>query len=77
MIPLLRALAAVTVLLSATSCETWENRTPTEKKAILGGAGGAAVGAAVSDRKGVGAVVGGAVGAAGGYLFGKHQEGEL
>jgi uncharacterized protein YcfJ len=49
----------------------WSKR---KKNAVIGGASGAAVGAAVSHKKGKGAIIGGAVGAAGGYLYGRHKD---
>lgn len=44
------------------------------KGAIIGGVGGAVVGAVVSKKKGTGAVIGGAAGAAGGYIIGRKQD---
>ena len=44
------------------------------KGAVIGGVGGAVVGAAVSDKKGKGALIGGAVGAGAGYLIGRDQD---
>ena len=44
------------------------------KGAVIGGVGGAVVGAAVSDKKGKGAIIGGAVGAGAGYLIGRDQD---
>ena len=49
--------------------------TDEQQGAVIGGATGAAVGAAVSDENRVlGAVIGGAVGAAGGYVIGKNAD---
>lgn len=48
--------------------------TATERGATIGGATGAAVGAAVADDTLTGAVVGGAVGAAAGALIGQASE---
>ena len=46
-----------------------------QQGAVIGGASGAAVGAAVSkDNRALGAVIGGAVGAAGGYVIGKNAD---
>jgi len=42
--------------------------------AVVGGASGAAVGAAVSKNRALGAVIGGAVGAAGGYVVGANKD---
>lgn len=46
-----------------------------QQGAVIGGASGAAVGAAVSkENRALGAVIGGAVGAAGGYVIGKNAD---
>jgi hypothetical protein len=46
-----------------------------QQGAVIGGASGAAVGAAVSKKnRALGAVIGGAVGAAGGYVIGKNKD---
>ncbi len=46
-----------------------------QQGAVIGGATGAAVGAAVSkENRALGAVIGGAVGAAGGYVIGKNAD---
>ena len=46
-----------------------------QQGAVLGGASGAAVGAAVSkENRALGAVIGGAIGAAGGYVIGKNKD---
>lgn len=45
-----------------------------QQGAVIGGATGAAVGAAVSKNRALGAVIGGAVGAAGGYVIGKNKD---
>ena len=46
-----------------------------QQGAVIGGATGAAVGAAVSEEnRALGAVIGGAVGAAGGYVVGKNKD---
>lgn len=44
--------------------------TPGQQGAVVGGASGAAVGAAVTKNHALGAIIGGAVGAAGGYVIG-------
>ena len=44
------------------------------KNAVIGGAGGAVVGAVVSKHKGTGALIGGVVGAAGGYILGRSKD---
>lgn len=48
--------------------------TATERGAVIGGATGAAVGAAVADDTATGAIVGGAVGATAGALIGRASE---
>src|SRR5687768_13969538 len=45
-----------------------------QQGAVIGGATGAAVGAAVSKNRALGAVIGGAMGAAGGYVIGKNKD---
>jgi hypothetical protein len=46
-----------------------------QQGAVIGGASGAAVGAAVSkENRALGAIIGGAVGAAGGYVIGKNKD---
>lgn len=45
-----------------------------QQGAVIGGATGAAVGAAVSKNRALGAVIGGAVGAAGGYVVGANKD---
>ena len=44
------------------------------KGAVIGGAGGAVVGAILSKKKGKGAVIGGIIGAAGGYILGRKKD---
>ena len=45
-----------------------------QQGAVIGGAGGAAVGAAVSENRALGALIGGALGAAGGYVVGANSD---
>jgi osmotically inducible lipoprotein OsmB len=45
-----------------------------QQGAVIGGASGAAVGAAVTSNHALGAIIGGAVGAAGGYVVGANKE---
>lgn len=45
-----------------------------QQGAVIGGASGAAVGAAVTENRALGAVIGGALGAAGGYVIGKNKD---
>ncbi|MBA2250397.1 MAG: glycine zipper 2TM domain-containing protein [Chitinophagaceae bacterium] len=49
----------------------WSHR---KKGAVVGGVGGAVVGAAVSHNHVKGAVIGGAAGAGAGYLLGRHKD---
>lgn len=49
--------------------------TPTQQGATIGGAGGAAIGAAVANNSLEGAVIGGAAGALAGALIGRASEG--
>jgi outer membrane lipoprotein SlyB len=44
------------------------------KGAVIGGVGGAAVGAAVSKKRGKGAIIGGVVGAGTGYIIGRSKD---
>jgi outer membrane lipoprotein SlyB len=44
------------------------------KGAVIGGAGGAVVGAAVSKKRGKGAIIGGVVGAGTGYIIGRNED---
>jgi hypothetical protein len=67
---------------SGTSRSTGSSTTVTRKRgwshaaknAVIGGAGGAVVGAVVSKHKGTGAIIGGVVGAAGGYILGRSKD---
>jgi osmotically inducible lipoprotein OsmB len=45
-----------------------------QQGAVIGGASGAAVGAAVTHNHALGAIIGGAVGAAGGYVVGANKD---
>jgi len=45
-----------------------------KKGAVIGAGAGAVTGAAVSKKRGKGALIGGAVGAGAGYLFGRHKD---
>lgn len=45
-----------------------------QQGAVIGGASGAAVGAAVSENRALGAIIGGALGAAGGYVVGANSD---
>ena len=61
--------------ISLTSCSNLPGSKGTQG-AVIGGAGGAAAGAAIggSHHRGVGALIGGALGAAGGYVVGAHSD---
>ena len=52
----------------------WSN---SAKDAVIGGVGGAVLGAVISKKKGTGAVIGGILGAAGGYILGKKKDKSL
>jgi len=56
---------------TTTAKKGWSSRA---KGAVIGGVGGAVVGAAVSKKKGKGAIIGGVVGAAGGYIIGNEKD---
>lgn len=45
-----------------------------QQGAVIGGASGAAVGAAVTENRALGAIIGGALGAAGGYVIGANKD---
>jgi hypothetical protein len=60
-----------TATTTTTTKKGWSSRA---KGAVIGGVGGAVVGAAVSKKKGKGALIGGAVGAAGGYIIGNEKD---
>ena len=49
----------------------WSN---SAKDAVIGGVGGAVMGAVISKNKGKGAVLGGILGAAGGYILGRKKD---
>jgi uncharacterized protein YcfJ len=63
----------VVVMLVVSGCSTWRKLNNTERGAILGGAGGAVVGDAVSPGVG-GTLLGGAAGAVGGGLIGREMD---
>jgi hypothetical protein len=54
------------------SAQTTKSRA--RKNVAIGAGAGAVTGAVVSKKRGKGAVIGGVAGAAGGYLWGKHQD---
>jgi hypothetical protein len=45
-----------------------------QQGAVIGGASGAAIGAAITKNRALGAIIGGAVGAAGGYVIGANSD---
>jgi hypothetical protein len=61
--------------LSLAACSTTDSWSPSQRNAAIGGALGAAAGAAVSDDDLEGALIGGALGAAIGYYTGCRQQG--
>lgn len=66
--------AAVSSLILA-ACATTEQWSPAQRNAAIGGAVGAAAGAAIADNDLQGALIGGALGAAVGYYTGCRQQG--
>jgi len=67
-------LAGALALTPLTGCENLPG-TPKTQGAVIGGAGGAAAGAAIAkDNRLLGALIGGLVGAGGGYLIGAHVD---
>jgi hypothetical protein len=61
--------------LSLAACETTDNWSPAQRNAAIGGALGAAAGAAIADDDLEGALIGGALGAAVGYYTGCREQG--
>jgi hypothetical protein len=61
--------------LSLAACSTTDDWSPAQRNAAIGGALGAAAGAAVSDDDLEGALIGGALGAAVGYYTGCREQG--
>jgi hypothetical protein len=68
-------LCAAVASLSLAACSTTDNWDPSQRNAAIGGALGAAAGAALSDNDLEGALIGGALGAAVGYYTGCQQQG--
>jgi hypothetical protein len=64
--------AVASLSLAACATDTWQ---PSERNAAIGGALGAAAGAAVADNDLEGALIGGALGAAIGYYTGCREQG--
>jgi hypothetical protein len=70
----LMSVAAIAALGFQTGCQQLPG-TKGQQGAVIGGAGGAAAGAAIADENRlVGALIGGAAGAAGGYLIGANSD---
>jgi hypothetical protein len=69
------ALCAAVASLSLAACSTTDDWSPAQRNAAIGGALGAAAGAAVSDNDLEGALIGGALGAAVGYYTGCREQG--
>lgn len=61
--------------LSLAACSTTDSWSPSQRNAAIGGALGAAAGAAVADNDLQGALIGGALGAAVGYYTGCREQG--
>ena len=68
------AFCAAVSSLSLAACQT-DNWDPSQRNAAIGGALGAAAGAAIADDDLQGALIGGALGAAVGYYTGCQQQG--
>jgi len=69
------AFCAAVSSLSLAACSTTDNWSPSQRNAAIGGAAGAALGAAVADNDLEGALIGGALGAAVGYYTGCREQG--
>lgn len=54
--------------------QTTKVKSRSGKNAAIGAGVGAVTGAAVSRKKGKGAIIGGAAGATAGYIWGKHKD---
>jgi hypothetical protein len=66
---------AAVASLSLAACNTMDSWDPSQRNAAIGGALGAAAGAALSDDDLSGALIGGALGAAVGYYTGCQEQG--
>lgn len=64
--------ATVLAMFAVTGCATWDKLDKTERGAVIGTGGGAAVGAAVGGTKG--AVLGGVAGGVAGGVFEHERE---
>ena len=69
------AFCAAVSSLSIAACSTTDSWSPAQRNAAIGGALGAAAGAAVADDDLEGALIGGALGAAVGYYTGCREQG--
>jgi len=70
----LKSVLSGTLVAGLTACSSLPG-SDQQQGAVIGGASGAAVGAAVAkDNRALGAVIGGALGAAGGYVIGKNSD---
>lgn len=69
------AAAGLALLLNSTGCSNLPGE-PKTQGAVIGGAGGAAAGAAIggSEHRALGALIGGVLGAGGGYVIGAHSD---
>jgi hypothetical protein len=66
---------AAVASVSLVACSSMDNFDPSQRNAAIGGALGAAAGAAISDDDLSGALIGGALGAAVGYYTGCQEQG--
>ena len=69
------AFCAAVSSLSLVACSSLDSLDPSQRNAAIGGALGAAAGAAISDDDLSGALIGGALGAAVGYYTGCQEQG--
>jgi len=66
----------LSIILGLSGCA---NMSQTQQRTVTGGLGGAGAGAligALAGNAGMGAAIGALAGSSGGYLYGKHKEGE-
>lgn len=75
MTPLRTLFCAGISSLSLAACSTTDSWSPAQRNAAIGGAIGAAAGAAIADDDLSGALIGGALGAAVGYYTGCREQG--
>ena len=67
-------IAATGLLISVESNAQTKTVSRARKNTAIGAGAGAVTGAAVSHKKGKGALIGGVVGAGAGYAWGKHKD---